>query len=97
MRRAKQRGNVMKPKIVSITDPDVQVERQEIDGLNEATEALGAVATVLRYVGVQGQTGGDEAEYAASTALGLASAVELAAAQIELFQDRQLKVRGGAK
>ena len=89
----------MKPKIVSIEDPlsEVPVMRDEIEGLNEATEALDAVVTLLRYVGNRGQAGGEEGECAAFTAIGLASAVELAAAQIELFQDRQLQVRGGGK
>jgi hypothetical protein len=89
----------MKSNVAAITGElsDVPVARMEIDQLSEATEALGAIATVLRYVGNRGQAGGDEGECAAFTAIGLASAVDLAAGQIELFQERQMRIRAGGK
>jgi hypothetical protein len=89
----------MKPKTVPITDSlsDVPVMRSDISTLDETTEVLNAAATVLSYVGIAGQVGGDEGELAARTALGVAAALELAAARIEQFQVRQLEVRGGAK
>jgi hypothetical protein len=89
----------MKNSVAAITGElsDVPVTRMEIDQLSETSEALDAIGTVLRFVGNQGQVGGDEGEKAAWTAIGLASAVELAAARIEQFQERQLRVRGGGK
>jgi hypothetical protein len=89
----------MTTKVRPITDElsDVPVERFDINRLSETSEALDAIATVLRYVGTAGQVGGDEGERAAWAAIGLASAVELAVARIEQFQVRQLEVRGGAK
>src|SRR5258708_32209662 len=89
----------MKNKVAAITGElsDVPVMRIELNQLSETSEALDAIGTVLRFVGNQGQVGGEEGERAAWTAIGLASAVELAAARIWQFQERQPQVRGGGK